>query len=96
MCKDYAVWKIFQSTLPVWGATRHSLSPLLRFINFNPRSPCGERLFRRAGGTGRLSFQSTLPVWGATHIPGVYATENWLFQSTLPVWGATILTVRSF
>ena len=34
----------FQSTLPVWGATGQAY--LIPFFNgnFNPRSPCGERL----------------------------------------------------
>ena len=35
-------------------------------VDFNPRSPCGERLaYRRRCGSGHR-FQSTLPVWGAT------------------------------
>ena len=34
---------VFQSTLPVWGATVGSNSKNERKINFNPRSPCGER-----------------------------------------------------
>ena len=36
---------VFQSTLPVWGATRVG-QPASHGIhrNFNPRSPCGERL----------------------------------------------------
>ena len=36
------------------------------WANFNPRSPCGERL-KELEETGYLRrFQSTLPVWGAT------------------------------
>ena len=34
----------FQSTLPVWGATP-ALCLLYARADFNPRSPCGERLF---------------------------------------------------
>ena len=34
---------IFQSTLPVWGATASTSKPLFALTNFNPRSPCGER-----------------------------------------------------
>ena len=33
----------FQSTLPVWGATSQLFSWSVRYQNFNPRSPCGER-----------------------------------------------------
>ena len=34
--------------------------------NFNPRSPCGERLSTPVNTPGTIRFQSTLPVWGAT------------------------------
>ena len=34
---------IFQSTLPVWGATRGGTRPGCSVGYFNPRSPCGER-----------------------------------------------------
>ena len=34
---------LFQSTLPVWGATIKMHASLLISTYFNPRSPCGER-----------------------------------------------------
>ena len=34
--------------------------------DFNPRSPCGERLDDSEKSNGLPRFQSTLPVWGAT------------------------------
>ena len=34
---------IFQSTLPVWGATLALAFGTYKKWNFNPRSPCGER-----------------------------------------------------
>ena len=34
---------VFQSTLPVRGATRHAHNVRFSRCNFNPRSPCGER-----------------------------------------------------
>ena len=34
--------------------------------NFNPRSPCGERLASGGSLSRNFTFQSTLPVWGAT------------------------------
>ena len=73
---------------PRVGSDQAEVAERTRKINFNPRSPCGER--RLAGSDGKLivEFQSTLPVWGATgdHLlhPGPAG-----FQSTLPVWGAT-------
>ncbi len=102
--------KIFQSTLPVGGATRQFL-PLCFIldisihaprggsdrlangihdflINFNPRSPWGERLDSRKTVGCSLIFQSTLPVGGATSFPERRSVIA-LFQSTLPVGGAT-------
>ena len=57
---------IFQSTLPVGGATLPNRADRSAGIYFNPRSPWGERRGgRQERGTGRR-FQSTLPVGGAT------------------------------
>ena len=57
---------IFQSTLPVRGATRCGATIRGGGAYFNPRSPCGER---RGGSVAHINscrFQSTLPVRGAT------------------------------
>ena len=59
----------FQFTLPVWGATRPFPLENPTFSNFNPRSPCGERLRHIQLLHALLEFQSTLPVWGATNRP---------------------------
>ena len=56
----------FQSTLPVWGATRSASNPISGVPDFNPRSPCGERLACVFIPPPPQKFQSTLPVWGAT------------------------------
>ena len=56
----------FQSTLPVWGATRAAATSPFQRKNFNPRSPCGERPHPEEATCNFLKFQSTLPVWGAT------------------------------
>ena len=79
----------FQSTLPVWGATRNLRRNGRRSGDFNPRSPCGERLILRITTQQTLIFQSTLPVWGATATASRAAVAGNAFQSTLPVWGAT-------
>ena len=124
---------VFQSTLPVWGATgrpwRSGAIPAISIHaprvgsdtgytgvkrsvsisihaprvgsdatevasfggdnNFNPRSPCGERLFEYIGKPTHHLFQSTLPVWGATRTLRTCCVP-YIFQSTLPVWGATL------
>ena len=79
----------FQSTLPVWGATGTTSQPPPAPPNFNPRSPCGERLLHRMHRRARGAFQSTLPVWGATVRWKISPPVTVEFQSTLPVWGAT-------
>ena len=57
---------LFQSTLPVWGATAFSRLTIKPENNFNPRSPCGEQQFPALYVCLILGFQSTLLVWGAT------------------------------
>ena len=59
-----------------------------QLTDFNPRSPCGERLDSGYINWPDYQFQSTLPVWGATFAVGASAKVD-QFQSTLPVWGAT-------
>ena len=56
----------FQSTLPVWGATGRRRITIAGNLNFNPRSPCGERPLLSLVCLSVSTFQSTLPVWGAT------------------------------
>ena len=58
--------KLFQSTLPVWGATKMYAATVETTSDFNPRSPCGERLYPPYIPPPGERFQSTLPVWGAT------------------------------
>ena len=36
---------MFQSTRPVWGATPACTAPPIGLLRFNPRAPCGARLF---------------------------------------------------
>ena len=52
---------IFQSALPLRGATSHPCTSTARRSNFNPRSPCGERLpFRRIASRG-INFNPRSP-----------------------------------
>ena len=59
-------------------------------INFNPRSPDGERRRQIFTVPKSQRFQSTLPGWGATLSLSISARCSRIFQSTLPGWGATI------
>ena len=53
----------FQSTLPVGGATVSSRVLALAKIDFNPRSPWGERLIISCTVKGRYNFNPRSP-WG--------------------------------
>ena len=81
----------FQSTRPVWGATRQVVHSDAVFQNFNPHAPCGARLGLVQSLSGYSQFQSTRPVWGATAYIHASASPA-AFQSTRPVWGATRCT----
>jgi len=70
------------SDLPGHGTTLYT-------EDFNPRSPCGERLYGASIPAPEASFQSTLPVRGATSSIRSIAVGYMRFQSTLPVRGAT-------
>ena len=51
---------------PLTGSDRHVYMPLSGWINFNPRSPYGERLPATVDNISCWKFQSTLPLRGAT------------------------------
>ena len=59
--------ELFQSTLPMRGATHYGSSHSANNCYFNPRSPCGERPAAQSPeGPNLPGFQSTLPMRGAT------------------------------
>ena len=60
--------RLFQSTRPVWGATKPFQPAQYAAGNFNPRAPCGARPQLRTRTPHSLQFQSTRPVWGATSL----------------------------
>ena len=78
----------------MWGATGCRPVRPSWTVDFNPRSPCGERRKQSTDTSAKKLFQSTLPVWGATLLRSL-CMEIFLFQSTLPVWGATLPSVNA-
>ena len=58
--------QLFQSTLPMRGATSVVALRSSSSQNFNPHSPCGERLRCPVCSCPAIPFQSTLPMRGAT------------------------------
>ena len=57
--------------------------------NFNPRTPCGVRLYRLLKLTPTHIFQSTHPLRGATRTGSHSRLPVVVFQSTHPLRGAT-------
>ena len=75
---------------PRGGSDKIPLKTWARPLNFNPRSPWGERRSSFCSiPCAHFSFQSTLPVGGATRQTMEQTRERMKFQSTLPVGGAT-------
>ena len=64
--RQYLIDALFQSTLPARGATLCGTECLIKAVNFNPRSPRGERHGLGCLGDSNGEFQSTLPARGAT------------------------------
>ena len=80
--------RVFQSTLPVWGATTRHIRLSIGFSFQSTLPVWGATFFQPTRFSKDPQFQSTLPVWGATWICAVVHLME-PFQSTLPVWGAT-------
>ena len=66
----------------------------LEQLHFNPRTPCGVRLYCTEFYHGQYAFQSTHPLRGATLRKSLRKTRKLLFQSTHPLRGATRHCVR--
>ena len=87
--KIRSVLDIFQSTLPVWGATFCPARRPMRLVNFNPRSPCGERRGQQHQAGAQLQISIHAPRVGSDPRFTGHFNGTCSFQSTLPVWGAT-------
>ena len=86
---------VFQSTLPVGGATGEATRALMQ-ANISIHAPRGGSDISCGVAMQELArFQSTLPVWGATPGSDIYVVRKLVFQSTLPVWGATFFHMNN-
>ena len=88
-------WAIgeFQSTLPVWGATRFQWCVRGRDI-FQSTLPVWGATWNSVPVTVRqLRFQSTLPVWGATGDDCGYWLADWDFNPRSPYGERHVLDV---
>ena len=78
---------IFQSTRPVWGATRRSVVVSTTDPHFNPRAPCGARPESVAIRSPATRISIHAPRVGRDELAGVAKYNQSTFQSTRPVWG---------
>ena len=74
---------------PRTGSDMQPIRRVLTFLNFNPRSPHGERRLTIKRTKKSFKFQSTLPARGATSLANLKKGKRFGFQSTLPARGAT-------
>ena len=89
----YRQFIIFQSTLPLRGATWNGVRSAGCWL-FQSTLPLRGATRLPEGWTGKLKFQSTLPLRGATAYHLVHGLEKGTFQSTLPLRGATYAETR--
>ena len=82
---------IFQPTLPVRGATRIIPKCKRATINFNPRSPCGERQARTCTVRCSSWISTHAPRTGSDRVGDMVTGRVSQFQPTLPVRGATYI-----
>ena len=79
----------FQSTLPVRGATSRRKRFITPSVDFNPRSPCGERRKKVPIRLTRPVISIHAPRTGSDPQRGSSRMTAARFQSTLPARGAT-------
>ena len=74
----------FQSTLPVWGATSAHDRPTKKDLNFNPRSPCGERRVARLRAYVHLTYFNPRSPCGERRRPGSHRRRRQNFNPRSP------------
>ena len=84
----------FQSTLPVWGATRRSNdSRKAKSISIHAPRVGSDR--KHVVNITILSISIHAPRVGSDHQSGQCSRSHRQFQSTLPVWGATVAGIET-
>ena len=82
------VKEVFQSTLPVWGATKLR-EPLLCWIDISIHAPRVGSDLPRASCAAVIQISIHAPRVGSDYVAVLIPSSTPRFQSTLPVWGAT-------
>ena len=87
------MWKwqtasIFQSTLPVWGATKVCDSQIIPILISIHAPRVGSDVLSPMPSVVGSTFQSTLPVWGAT--AKMHNSSVHLWQKVIKLWDAML------
>ena len=82
------LWPGISIHAPLTGSDSLSATCCLRWTNFNPRSPYGERQLAGAKCFGLINFNPRSP-YGERRLPVYIVLPRRQFQSTLPLRGAT-------
>ena len=84
MWKPVSSVSVISIHAPLAGSDSSAGSSSSMIMNFNPRSPCGERLNSDAAANAWWTFQSTLPLRGATKVADERAAERINFNPRSP------------
>ena len=82
--QEHEVEMLFQSTLPVRGATKDPPCGNARSVYFNPRSPCGERPVAGRRWMGRRNISIHAPRAGSDSRPSCCRYRQWHFNPRSP------------
>ena len=85
---------IFQSTLPLRGATSRLLRPIRVPKYFNPHSPCGERR-HRTRSTTHLLISIHTPLAGSDAMPELFVRDRLRISIHTPLAGSDTGAVES-
>ena len=80
--------RLFQLTLPVWGATLQRVNLIARVIFQLTLPVWGATERKRPTPSSHHNFNSRSPC-GERRAPVAWVVRPYVFQLTLPVWGAT-------
>ena len=94
--RDGGIDNIFQPTRPLRGATASCACVMCIPHYFNPRAPCGARLYPNVDVLQQLRFQPTRPLRGATNYTVLHADHMTNFNPRAPCGARLYSTRRTF
>ena len=81
----------FQSTRPVWGATRIYLDFMAAYYDFNPRAPCGARRLLQVMLAMAYNFNPRAPCGARPYRSSIFRVLNMDFNPRAPCGARPVL-----